>query len=112
MEQSRKPTHPGEVLWEDVMKPLGLTITEAAKRLGVSRKTLSAIIHCRSSISPELAVRIGKATKTSPESWLYMQAKLSSGLQSKNRLWWKISVRRPYVKPAGFSDAFSTPLTT
>ena len=77
MEQSRKPTHPGEVLWEDVMKPLGLTITEAAKRLGVSRKTLSAIIHCRSSISPELAVRIGKATKTSPESWLYMQAKLS-----------------------------------
>lgn len=77
MEQSRKPTHPGEVLWEDVMKPLGLTISEAAKRLGISRKTLSAIIHCRASVTPELAVRIGKATKTSPESWLYMQAKLS-----------------------------------
>lgn len=77
MNQRRKPTHPGEVLWEDVMKPLGLTISEAAKRLGISRKTLSAVIHGKSPVTPQLAVRIGKATKTSPESWLFMQAKLS-----------------------------------
>ncbi len=72
----RKPTHPGEVFREDVIKPLGLTVTEAAKKLGVTRKTLSELINCKASLSPEMAVRISKATKTSPESWLYMQAKL------------------------------------
>ena len=72
----RKPTHPGEALREDVIKPLGLTITEAAKRLGVTRKTLSALLNCKASLSPEMAIRVGKATRTTPESWLYMQAKL------------------------------------
>jgi len=72
----RRPTHPGEVLREDVIKPLGLTVTEAAKRLSVTRKTLSALINCKASMSPQMAVRIGKATKTSPESWLFMQAKV------------------------------------
>ena len=76
MSRSRKPTHPGEVLREDVIKTLGLTVTEAAKRLGVTRKTLSELINCKSSMSPEMAVRIGKATKTSPDSWLYMQSQL------------------------------------
>src|SRR4030042_6696501 len=74
--QRRKPTHPGEVLWEDVIKPLGITITEAAQDLGISRKTLSELIHGKCSLSPEMAVRIAKATKTSPESWLAMQTKL------------------------------------
>jgi addiction module HigA family antidote len=76
MTDLRKPAHPGEVLREDVMKPLGLTVTEAAKRLGVARKTLSALLNCRASMSPEMAVRVSRATRTSPESWLYMQAKL------------------------------------
>jgi len=74
--QRRKPTHPGEVLLEDVIKPLGITITEAAQDLGISRKTLSELIHGKCSLSPEMAVRIAKATKTSPESWLAMQTKL------------------------------------
>jgi len=73
---NRKPTHPGEVLREDVIYPLGLTITEAAKDLGVTRKTLSALLNCKAAVSPEMAVRISKATNTTPESWLYMQAKL------------------------------------
>lgn len=74
---SRKPTHPGKVLLEDVMKPLGITITEAAKDLGISRKALSEIVNGRCTLSPEVAVRIGKATHTSPESWLGMQTKLN-----------------------------------
>jgi addiction module HigA family antidote len=79
----RKPTHPGEVLREEIIKPLNLTVTDAAERLGVTRKTLSALLNCRSSLSPEMAVRIAKATKTTPESWLYMQAKLDLWLASK-----------------------------
>jgi antitoxin HigA-1 len=74
--KGRKPTHPGEVLLEDVIKPLGLTITEAARDLGISRKMLSEIVNGKNRISPELAVRIAKATNTSPESWLAMQNKL------------------------------------
>lgn len=83
MNESRKPTHPGEVLWEDVIKPLGLTITDAAQYLGVTRKTLSALLNCKSGLSPEMAIRISKATKTSPESWLFMQAKLDLWLASQ-----------------------------
>jgi addiction module HigA family antidote len=52
------------------------SVAEAAKGLGVTRKTLSALLNCRASLSPEMAVKIGKATGTTSESWLYMQAKL------------------------------------
>ena len=83
--KTRKPTHPGVVLLEDVMKPLGLTVTEAAKRLHVSRKTLSELIHGKCNLSPDMAVRLSKATKTTPESWLSMQTKLDiwHAMQSK-----------------------------
>jgi addiction module HigA family antidote len=73
----RKPTHPGEIIREDIIKPLNMTVTEAAKKLGVTRKTLSALLNCRASLSPEMAIRISKATDTTPESWLFMQAKLN-----------------------------------
>ncbi len=76
MNLRRKPTHPGEILKEDVIKPLGLTVAEAAKRLGVEGETLSALLGGETSMSPEMAVRVGKATKTSPDSWLNMQTKL------------------------------------
>lgn len=72
----RKPTHPGEILREDVIKPLGLTVTQAARDLGVSRKTLSELINQKAALSSEMALRIAKATNTSPESWLNMQTKL------------------------------------
>ena len=81
----RKPTHPGEVLLEDVIKPLGLTITEAAKGLGVSRKALSELVNGRSDLSPQMAVRIAEATNTSPESWLDMQSKLDLWKALKNK---------------------------
>jgi antitoxin HigA-1 len=72
----RRPTHPGVLLKEEVLKPLGLTITEAAKDLGISRKNLSALLNGKISLSPDMAVRLSKATNTSPESWLGMQARL------------------------------------
>ena len=67
------PPHPGEVLREFCIEPLGLSITDAATALGVSRKTLSAILNGRSGISPEMAIRLSKAFDTSPESWLNQQ---------------------------------------
>ena len=73
---ARKPTHPGEVLREDVIKPLGLTVTQAARDLGVSRKALSELVNQKAALSPEMALRIARATNTSPESWLNMQTKL------------------------------------
>lgn len=72
----RKPTHPGEVLWEDVIKPLGLTVAEAAMRLRVSRENLFALLNGQIPLTPEMAIRVGKATNTTPESWLAMQSKL------------------------------------
>lgn len=74
---TRKPTHPGRVFLEDVMKPLGLTVTETAQMLGVSRKALSEFINEKSSLSPDMAIRISKATNTSVESWMNMQQKLT-----------------------------------
>ena len=76
MARERKPTHPGEVLYEDVMKPLDLTVTEAARKLGVSRKTLSELVNRRAGMSAEMALRVARATNTSAESWLNMQLKL------------------------------------
>lgn len=67
------PPHPGEVLKSLCLEPLGLTITDAAKALGVSRKTLPAILNGRAGISPEMAVRLSIAFDTSAESWLNQQ---------------------------------------
>jgi addiction module HigA family antidote len=64
------PPHPGEVLLELCLKPLGLTVTQAALALGVSRKTLFGIVNGRAGISPEMAIRLSKAFDTTAESWL------------------------------------------
>ena len=67
------PPHPGEVLKKLCLEPLGLTVTQAAKALNVSRKTLSAILNGRAGISPEMAVRLSIAFDTTAESWLSQQ---------------------------------------
>jgi len=67
------PPHPGEILREFCIEPLGLSVTRAAEALGVSRKTLSAIVNGRAGISPEMAIRLSKAFGTSAESWLNQQ---------------------------------------
>lgn len=67
------PLHPGEVLRELCLEPLGISVTEASAALGVSRKTLSAILNGRAGISPEMAIRLSVAFETTPESWLNQQ---------------------------------------
>jgi addiction module HigA family antidote len=76
MKQLRKPVHPGKVFLMDVLLPLGLTVTDAAASMGITRKTLSELINEKSSCSPQMALRIAAVTRTSAESWLAMQAKL------------------------------------
>jgi len=67
------PPHPGEILRDLCLDPLGLTVTEAAGALGVSRKTLSSILNGHSGISPEMALRLSIAFNTTAESWLLQQ---------------------------------------
>jgi len=67
------PPHPGKVLKELYMKPLRLTITEVAKGIGISRKSLSELINGKYGISVETATRLAKAFSTTPESWLNLQ---------------------------------------
>jgi len=69
----KNPPHPGYSLRHDCIEPLGLTVTEAAERLGVSRKQLSEIVNGRAGISPEMAIRLDKAFGGGAETWLRMQ---------------------------------------
>ena len=73
MMNMHNPPHPGEVLNELCIKPVGASITDIAKALDVSRKTLSSIINGRSGISPEMAIRLSIAFDTSAQSWLHQQ---------------------------------------
>jgi len=79
------PPHPGEVLRELCFEPLGISVTDAAKALGVSRKTLSSILNCRAGISPEMAVRLSIAFDTSAESWLNQQIQYDLWQAEKRR---------------------------
>jgi len=71
--QMHNPPHPGEILRELCLEPMGVSVTEAAEALGVSRKTLSSILNGRAGISPEMAIRLSQAFDTTPESWLNQQ---------------------------------------
>ncbi|HVC60844.1 MAG TPA: HigA family addiction module antitoxin [Acetobacteraceae bacterium] len=68
-----RPSHPGELLREDILPALRLTVTAAARNLGVSRQTLHAILAERSAVTPEMAVRLGKFCGDGPDIWLRMQ---------------------------------------
>ena len=68
------PPHPGLSIRHDCLEPLGLTVTEAAKRLGVSRKQLSEIVNGRSGISPVMAIRLDKAFGGGAGTWYHLQA--------------------------------------
>jgi antitoxin HigA-1 len=68
-----QPSHPGELLREEILPALRLTVTGAAEKLGISRQTLHAILAERASVTPEMAVRLGKLCGDGPDIWLRMQ---------------------------------------
>lgn len=74
MSRMHNPPHPGELLRELWLEPMGLTITDAAARLKVTRKTLSEIVNARAAVSPEMALRLELAFGKSAQSWLGHQA--------------------------------------
>jgi addiction module HigA family antidote len=83
--QMHNPPHPGEIIRELCIEPLGLSVTEAAKGLGVSRKTLSAILNGRAGISAEMALRLSMAFDTTPESWLAQQSQYDLWVTKKGK---------------------------
>ncbi|ARP87745.1 addiction module antidote protein, HigA family [Bordetella genomosp. 9] len=85
------PPHPGEILREDVIVPLGLSVTEAAERLAISRVALSRVLNGKAAISPDLAVRLEQAGASTAQAWVAMQANYD--------LWQALQHKQPPVQP-------------
>lgn len=92
----RRPTHPGAILREDVLPSLAMTQAEFAKRLGVSRLTVSELLHERRAVSPDMAMRLGRLLGNGPEIWLRMQQSLDL---------WELAQSRAYEKIQTFEAA-------
>ncbi len=88
----KNPPHPGRIVRQECIEPLGLTVTDGAKALGVSRNALSELINERRGISPEMAIRLDKAFGGGAETWHRMQAAYDMAQAMKNAD--KIKVRR------------------
>jgi addiction module HigA family antidote len=90
------PPHPGRSIRHGCLEPLGLSVTEGAKVLGVTRQTLNNVINGKSGISPEMAIRLSKAFGSTAETWLRMQLAYDLAAARKNES--KIKVRRQHVE--------------
>ena len=94
---NRKPTHPGEILKYHYLEPLGLSITELARLLNVSRKAISSIVNERKAVTAEMALRLARAFDTTPELWLNLQKNYDLWRAAQNTSdWQKIE---PIYKP-------------
>lgn len=80
----KKPPHPGLSVRHDCLEPLGLSVTAAAGKLGVSRKQLSDIVNCHAGLSPEMAIRLDKAFGGGAETWLRLQTAYDLAQAMKN----------------------------
>ncbi len=90
------PPHPGEFIREICLKHLHLTVTQAARDLGVTRKALSELLNGKTGISPEMALRLAKAFNTTPESWLTQQVHYDLWKAKKNEKNLKVKVLRKH----------------
>lgn len=88
----KNPVHPGKIVCHDCLEPLGLSVTEGAKVLGVRRQTLNNVVNGKAGISPELALRLTKAFGSTAETWLQMQ--LAYDLAQARKHERKIKVKR------------------
>lgn len=91
----KNPVHPGRIVRHDCLEPLGLSVTDGAKILGVSRQALNNIVNGKSGISPGMAIRLTKAFGSTEETWLRMQIAHDLAVARKNES--KIKVRRQHV---------------
>jgi antitoxin HigA-1 len=82
----KNPPHPGGFILRECIEPLGLSITQAAEALGVSRKTLSELVNEKCGISPEMAVRLSKVFGSAPETWLRQQAQYDLAQVRRDRI--------------------------
>ena len=96
MASMHNPPHPGEVLADTVLGAGRLTVSEFARRLGVSRVALSRVVNGRAAISADMALRLSDALGGSPESWLHMQVAYD--------LWRASRRRRPRIRPVSRQD--------
>jgi addiction module HigA family antidote len=85
------PPHPGEIIKEDVLEAEGISVTEAARQLGVSRVTLSRLLNGKTGVSVDMALRLSQWLGTTPEVWLRMQDACD--------LWQARKTKRPQVRP-------------
>jgi addiction module HigA family antidote len=86
---TRRPTHPGNIIKEDYLLPLSISIKEMAETLGISRKTLSKIINERGSITPDMALRLSRAFDTTPDFWLNLQKNFDLWQAERESREWK-----------------------
>src|ERR1017187_75788 len=91
----KNPPHPGRSIRTACLEPLGLSISEGAKILGVGRQALNNVIAGKSGIGPEMAIRLTKAFGSTPETWLLMQLAYDLAAARKDES--KIRVRRQHV---------------
>jgi addiction module HigA family antidote len=99
-ERKRPPVHPGRILKNHHLIPLSISITDLAKILGVSRKTASKVVNERGAITPDMALRLSRAFKTTPNLWL--------GLQQEYDLWHATHESREWQRVKAVSDLVTT----
>ena len=92
----KNPVHPGRIVRHDCLEPLGLSVTEGAKVLGVTRQALNNVVNGKAGISPEMAIRLVKAFGSTAETWLRMQLAYDLAAARKDES--KIKVRRQYLE--------------
>ena len=92
----KNPVHPGRIVRQDCLEAMGLSVTEGAKVLGVTRQALNNIVNGKSGISPEMAIRLTKAFGSTPETWMGIQIAYDLAAARKHQS--KIKVRRQRVE--------------